>query len=262
MSLRAGELPGNTPVVAKVACQRRIKPATGCVGTLRKRFDSSYPSHFKQQHKSMKELQIIQTKLKAPKNQYNSFGKYNYRSCEDIVEAAKPILAENECTLTISDDIIMIGNRIYVKATATITNSKGEKEQCAAFAREEETLKGMTAPQITGSTSSYARKYALNGLFCIDDTQDSDSDKLPQQDKEANKTQTAKQEKKITFTRNKVNDKLLQRLHDVEAEAKTKGERFSLFAFLEKVYDITSDDVKYVCACLGEYEKSHNLQPA
>lgn len=212
----------------------------------------------------MKELQIIQTKLKAPKSQYNSFGKYNYRSCEDIVEAVKPILSENECTLTISDDIVMVGNRIYVKSVATITNKQGEKEQCSAFAREEETLKGMTAPQITGSTSSYARKYALNGLFCIDDTQDPDSDKIPQQDKIPDKKQSpnTKQEKKITFTRNKITDKLLQRIHDIEAEAKAKGERFSLFQFLEKVYYISQEDVKYVCKCLGEYEKSHNLQPA
>ena len=213
----------------------------------------------------MKELQIIQTKLKAPKNQMNKFGGYKYRSCEDIVEAAKPLLAENECTLTVSDDIVMVGNRIYVKATATLTNSSGEKEQCSAFAREEDTKKGMDVAQVTGSTSSYARKYALNGLFCIDDTQDPDSDKLPNNDtqdpdKEPAKKTTPKQEKKIAFTRDKVNDKLLQRLHDVEVEAKGKGERFSLFSFLEKVYDITKDDVKFVCARLGEYEKEHNLQ--
>ena len=209
----------------------------------------------------MKELQIIQTKLKAPKNQYNSFGKYNYRSCEDIVEALKPILVENECTLTISDDIVMIGNRIYVKSVATIVNSQGEKEQCAAFAREEETLKGMTAPQITGSTSSYARKYALNGLFCIDDTQDPDSDKLPQQGKASEKKQpSAGGKDKKTFTRDEVNDKMLHRLHDIEAEAKAKGERFSIFSFLESVYTITPDDIKYVCARLGEYEQKNNLK--
>lgn len=201
----------------------------------------------------------LRMELKAPKTCYNSFGKYYYRSCESILEAANPLLEKYGLLLLIKDDVRMIGSRIYVVVTATLCDGEDDLS-VVAFAREEETLKGMTAPQITGSTSSYARKYALNGLFCIDDTQDPDSDKLPRQDKAPNKTQTAKQ--KITFTRDKINDKLLQRLHDVETEARTKGERFSLFAFLEKVYDITSDDVKYVCACLGEYEKSHNLQPA
>lgn len=213
----------------------------------------------------MKELQIIQTKLKTPKSQYNKFGQYNYRSCEDIVEAAKPLLAENECTLTISDDIVMIGTRVYVKATATITNSHGEKEQCSAFAREEETKKGMDTAQITGSTSSYARKYALNGLFCIDDTKDPDNfdndtkdpDKKEDVKKQAS-TPVTKQ-KKTVFTHDQVNDKLLKRLHDVEAEKKTKGERFSMFSFLESVYEITPDDVKFVCARLGEYEQKNNL---
>lgn len=208
----------------------------------------------------MKELQIIQTKLKAPKSQYNKFGQYNYRSCEDIVEAAKPLLAENECTLTISDDIVLIGTRVYVKATATITNSQGEKEQCSAFAREEETKKGMDTAQITGSTSSYARKYALNGLFCIDDTKDPDNFDNDTKDPVKNPVQKQDKNKKITFTRDKVNEKLLKRLHDVEAEAKAKGERFSMFSFLENVYVITPDDIKFVCARLGEYEQENNLQ--
>lgn len=123
----------------------------------------------------MKELAIIQQKLKAPKGQFNSFGKYKYRSCEDILESVKPILAEVNCALTLSDDMVPVGSRIYVKATATLTNEKGEKEIVTAFAREEETKKGMDGSQITGTSSSYARKYALNGLFCIDDTKDSDA---------------------------------------------------------------------------------------
>lgn len=123
----------------------------------------------------MKELAIIQQKLKAPKGQYNTFGKYKYRSCEDILESVKPILAEVNCALTLSDDMVSVGSRIYVKATATLTNEKGEKEIVTAFAREEETKKGMDGSQITGTSSSYARKYALNGLFCIDDTKDSDA---------------------------------------------------------------------------------------
>jgi hypothetical protein len=123
----------------------------------------------------MKELEIIQSQLKAPKGQYNTFGKYKYRSCEDILEAVKPLLAEQKCTLTLSDDMVTMGNRVYVKAIATLTNESGEKSITTAFAREEETKKGMDGSQITGAASSYARKYALNGLFCIDDTKDSDA---------------------------------------------------------------------------------------
>lgn len=123
----------------------------------------------------MKELVTIQERLKAPKGQYNSFGKYKYRSAEDILEAVKPILAACDCHLTISDDMVMVGNRVYVKAIACLTNSNGEQVITTAFAREEETKKGMDASQITGATSSYARKYALNGLFCIDDTKDADT---------------------------------------------------------------------------------------
>lgn len=123
----------------------------------------------------MKELITIQSTLKAPKGQYNSFGKYKYRSCEDIQEAVKPLLAEQGCFLTISDDIISLDGRFYVKATATLTNSEGQVISVTAFARESETKTGMDASQITGSASSYARKYALNGLFAIDDTKDADT---------------------------------------------------------------------------------------
>lgn len=123
----------------------------------------------------MKELITIQSKLKAPKSQFNRFGKFKYRKAEDILEAVKPLLSEQGCTLIITDDIVMVGNRIYVKATATIKNGKGDTETTTGFAREEETKSGMDGSQITGAASSYARKYALNGLFAIDDNQDSDT---------------------------------------------------------------------------------------
>ena len=121
----------------------------------------------------MKELINIQSELKAPKSQYNSFGKYQYRNAEDILEAVKPLLKKNNCHLTITEEIILIGDRYYVKATAEITNGT-EVVVTSALAREEESKKGMDSAQLTGATSSYARKYALNGLFCIDDTKDSD----------------------------------------------------------------------------------------
>lgn len=123
----------------------------------------------------MKELVSIQSELKAPKGQFNSFGKYKYRSCEDVLEALKPLLKENECFLNMSDEIVLIGDRYYIKATATITNKSGTSLSVSAFAREEESKKGMDASQLTGATSSYARKYALNGLFAIDDNKDADA---------------------------------------------------------------------------------------
>lgn len=119
-------------------------------------------------------LQQIQTGLKAPKGQFNSFGKYAYRSCEDILEAVKPLLSEHKATLTLSDDVVAVADRIYIKATAVITIGE-ESRSVTAYAREEDTKKGMDASQVTGAASSYARKYALNGLFAIDDTKDSDA---------------------------------------------------------------------------------------
>ena len=125
----------------------------------------------------MKELISIQKELDVPKNQFNNFGKYSYRNCEDILEAVKPLCEANGCILTLSDEIKNIGDRYYVVATATLTNSEGKSITATASAREEDTKKGMDASQITGSASSYARKYALNGLFCIDDSKDADSNK-------------------------------------------------------------------------------------
>lgn len=138
----------------------------------------------------MKELITIQSELKAPKSQFNKFGGYKYRKAEDILEAVKPLLAKQKCTLIITDDVVLIGNRIYVKATAIIKNEKGECETSTGWAREEETKKGMDGSQITGASSSYARKYALNGLFAIDDNQDSDVADEVQHQEAQQQTQT------------------------------------------------------------------------
>jgi hypothetical protein len=122
-------------------------------------------------------LRCVQRDLKAPKNQYNSFGKYRYRSCEDILEGVKPILQEYGCAIVLSDTIEQIGDRFYVKATATFYDcDTGESVSNTAYARESDDKKGMDASQITGTASSYARKYALNGLLLIDDTKDADTD--------------------------------------------------------------------------------------
>lgn len=123
----------------------------------------------------------IQSELKAPKNQYNSFGKYNYRSCEDILSAAKPLACESGCYINVTDDVVLVGERVYVKATASITDGKNEIS-AVGWAREPLTKKGMDESQITGATSSYARKYALNGLFGIDDTKDADTDEYKKQE--------------------------------------------------------------------------------
>lgn len=124
----------------------------------------------------LEKLLNIQQELKCNKNQYNSFGGYNYRNCEDILEAVKPLLKENKCVVTLSDEIINVGTHNYVKSTATLKDVEkiGDEISTNALAREAEIQKGMNDSQITGSTSSYARKYALNGLFDIDDTKDSD----------------------------------------------------------------------------------------
>lgn len=127
--------------------------------------------------KLLQKLGAIQSALKAPKNQYNSFGDYKYRSCEDILEAVKPLLREQNCTLTLSDHIEQVSDRYYIVATATLFDNEGEGQiENIAYAREAETRPKMDVAQITGTASTYARKYALNGLFLIDDTKDADTD--------------------------------------------------------------------------------------
>ena len=121
-------------------------------------------------------LAAVQSELKAPKGQFNKFGGYNYRSCEDILEAVKPILKAHSLALHLADEPAMVGERYYIKATATLTDFAGQQISSTAYAREPLDKKGMDDSQITGTASSYARKYALNGLFCIDDTKDADTD--------------------------------------------------------------------------------------
>lgn len=142
----------------------------------------------------MKQLLIIRNRLVAPKNRKNTFGGYNYRSCEDILEAVKPLLSDHDCNLTLSDEVVVIGNANYIKATATIYNAEGQSVSAQGWAREEFSKKGMDAPQMTGTASSYARKYALNGLFCIDDTKDADTNEYrTENDARAKQAQQQKQ---------------------------------------------------------------------
>lgn len=144
----------------------------------------------------IEKLAAIQQELVAPKSQFNAFGKYNYRSCEDILEGLKPCLKKVGAAVTITDEVVQIGDRYYIKATAILWDSENGRISNAAYAREEEIKKGMDASQVTGATSSYARKYALNGLFCIDDVKDADT--------RDNRQQAAKEEQKAEQDQKKI----------------------------------------------------------
>lgn len=160
----------------------------------------------KQQSPIFVTLQSIQQSLVAPKGQYNSFGKYSYRSAEDILEALKPILQEHDAVLILQDGIVQIGDRYYVEATATLY-AVGETIGTTAYAREDDSKKGMDGSQVTGAASSYARKYALNGLFMIDDNKDPDTDEYHNQNNQGSSKQQkpAGQKEQSTKTPSKSN---------------------------------------------------------
>lgn len=139
-------------------------------------------------------LMAVQNELKAPKNQYNKFGNYRYRSCEDILSAAKPLCVANGLLLTLTDEVVIVSHRIYIKAIAKVSDGT-QFIETVAYAREDETKKGMDGSQVTGAASSYARKYALNGLFCIDDTKDADATNTHGKDVPAQQTNQAAERK-------------------------------------------------------------------
>lgn len=203
----------------------------------------------------MKELNTIQSLLKAPKDQYNKFGNYKYRNCEDILEAVKPLLFSQSCTLTISDEIVMIGTRYYVRTTATIKNANGETEMTTAYAREDESKKGMDASQITGSTSSYARKYALNGLFCIDDTKDSDS-----LNNECQSNNQLEKDNRKLLPKDKFNDEdLMKWIYQKLEKAKSENKCLSLSNLIEKYYKVTQNDITVISDNFYQYKVNNNL---
>jgi hypothetical protein len=173
-------------------------------------------------NKPMK-LVKIQAELKAPKNQMNAFGKYKYRSAEDIIEAVKPILFKNNCALLISDEIVQVADRVYVKATAMLIDESNEELPIKVYgwAREEEVKKGMDAAQITGSASSYARKYALNGLFAIDDTKDADST-----NEHKDEVGEEKRMKLIALLENTIWDENLKSKQAIKISAYTTNEQY------------------------------------
>lgn len=185
-------------------------------------------------------LMSVQKDLKAPKNQYNSFGKYRYRSCEDILEGVKPILNQYNCAITLADEIEQIGDRYYVKATATFFDCEtGSTVSNTALARESDDKKGMDASQVTGTASSYARKYALNGLLLIDDTKDADTDENHNEQtgrarSEAAKKGQATKEQNAADSANKIIDekslnvlKELMQKKGIDPNQKFKGKELS-----------------------------------
>lgn len=170
-------------------------------------------------------LSYIQSNLVAKKGQRNMFGKYNFRSCEDILESVKPLLKETGTTLYLTDDLVMVGSRYYVQATAYFKDSKNTIST-SSFAREAETQKGFDLSQITGSASSYARKYALNGLFCIDDTKDSDSTNTHgKETKESTKALPAAKQAKA------VNGEALKKCHGCDIDITEKVSKYSQYKF-------------------------------
>ena len=189
-------------------------------------------------------LITVQTKLRAPKGQYNSFGKYSYRSCEDILEALKPLLGEVGAIVNVTDEIKLIGNRYYVEATASFIDTEtGERMIAKASAREAETKKGMDDSQVTGSVSSYARKYALNGLFAIDDNKDADSTNTHSKEIKPNMTPagvTEAQLKRLFAIGNKAGIKkevvegTVRKIFNCEAKDMTKEQYDNICERLEK----------------------------
>ncbi len=228
-------------------------------------------------------LVAVQSKLNAPRSKYNKFGGYYYRSCEDILEACKPLLKETNSSLYLSDDIVQISDRFYVKVTAVfIDNESGESIHNTAFARESTDVKGMSAPQVTGASSTYARKYALNGLFCIDDTVDDDTEELknekdnrikqekkqtkqPQQPTEPSKEvkemlsdeTMANVDKNLIPNSGKVTEEQLEMLHK-ELERTGINPKSVLGMF--KVNDFTEMTSSQAVACLNKFKKTPSHQ--
>ena len=187
----------------------------------------------------MEKILAVQTDLKAPKDKFNKFGNYAYRSCEGILEALKPLLAKHKLLLTINDEMVVAGDRFYVKATATLHDTETDLSiSNSAFAREEETKKGMDGSQITGTASSYARKYALNGLFCIDDTKDADTDEYTQQ---TTKEQPKEQPKRNVDYRKQ----LIAKLNEKGIDAAEFAQKYSV------TNKTTQEEFKELLAKLG-----------
>ena len=185
-------------------------------------------------------LTEVQNELKAPKSKYNSFGKYNYRSCEDILEAVKPILKSKRLAMTVKDDVFNIGDRFYIMATVTVYDCESEeKVTTTAYAREDADKKGMDGSQITGSSSSYARKYALNGMFAIDDTKDADGWNTHDKDRTVEKKEaeraTEEQVAKLRALYKGKEDKLTELLDKYDITNPVQFKRMEIQSVIDKL---------------------------
>lgn len=196
-----------------------------------------------------KKLMLVQSKLKAPKNQFNKFGNYSYRSCEDILEGLKPLLNEVGAILVINDEILNIGHRFYIKSVANFIDVEtGEKITSSAIAREEEERVKFDPAQLTGSVSSYARKYALNGLFAIDDTKDSDGTNKHDKDKDKGNVTNLDTENK--WTNPKLTDAQVKRLYAIAYKKGIGADKVKeqvLKKFNKEVKDLTKTEYDKVC---------------
>lgn len=189
-------------------------------------------------------LAVVQQELIAPKSQFNKFGNYYYRSCEDILEGLKPLLQKVKAAVSISDQVVQVGERYYIKAVVEFIDCETEATICnTALAREEDAVKGMSASQITGSTSSYARKYALNGLFCIDDVKDADSRDNSQNGTSEQQKGKAKQsnpeQKKIEDEQKKIENMKISEIKVKSLAARLENEGMSAEK-ITKLYKVNS----------------------
>lgn len=206
-------------------------------------------------------LQRVQSDLKAPKNQYNKFGGYNYRNCEDIQEAVKPLLKAVKAALVVGDELVLIGDRYYIKATARFIDCEsGETVENTAYAREEQEKKGMDVSQVTGSTSSYARKYALNGLFCIDDVKDADNQNNASggTGKGTSKGSRKNDARKVQGQAGKVTEAMIRTLQSTTERYSAKGLKMDKILSMYKLTAITDMDTEQYKDCMEKlklYEK-------
>ena len=198
-----------------------------------------------------KKLLDVQTELKAPKSQFNKFGGYSYRSCEDILEGLKPLLKQIKATVILTDEIKLVGDRYYVEATCKFIDIEtGEALENKSLAREDENKKGMDLAQVTGSCSSYARKYALNGMFCIDDVKDADAIHGKEDNNKSYSQDNA------TNTARKLSDKQLSRLYAIANKAgadKDLVKQQVMKKFNKEVKDLSKQEYDVVC---NGYEKA------
>ena len=201
-------------------------------------------------------LTNIQNDLKAPKNQYNSFGKYKYRSCEDILEGLKPTLKNHKATLKITDTVEMVGDRYYIKATATLMDTESEDFiSNEAYARESDDKKGMDAAQVTGATSSYARKYALNGLFLIDDTKDADTDEFQGRVRGQSKAETEQDNSWVAQGKDLIDATKIKSLKTLCKNHKMDEQKLASKYNKSKIEELTITDYADFCKTGEEFMK-------